>query len=728
MNLPGLDNVELVRLPRKIQNEISEWIPALETLSPPLESALPAIAKRFNVTPWTVRYKYNRFKAHGWRGLINKSKLSNSTKTNLHPDFIEWWKKLCLENQRKCSPAYRKFFEHFRAGDPIPGVGPEITRCSVLPDGYSYRNLMRFAPTKFEISAARIGRSAAAQFRPKVITTRAGLKVGQHYVFDDLWHDFEVVSIGNRQRCRLLQLHAHDVASACQFARGLKPRLRDESSGKSVQLNQDEMLFLLAHVLSEYGHHADGCVLMVEHGTAAISDAMEKLLFDLSGGKIVVDRSGIGGVAAFAGQYPGRGKGNFRFKASVESLGNLIHNETADLLSFPGQTGSNSRTNLPEELHGRQKHADILLNAIAALPASIAAQLRLPFLEVTQAKWLVNEVMERINRRTDHDLEGWVESGNVITDLLVPGVGIISPARYLSLAAEGRAAIDAVAIPSPRKLTPREAFDNGRAGLVKFRPDQIARLLLTGGDDLGREVKVGEDHLITFEDKNISPSPLSYLAHHFTPGDKFRAAVNPWALDTLHLFDALGGWIGQVKLWQRPAQTDIEAIKKQIGRTCQIERELLAPVAARGLALTRARLEDAKHNADALDEPFPTVGKVEAPIFPTVGNIETKREAVGSITTANGIERKIFSCNNQLREILLRLRDSKSSTWSNAKFAEHLEVSTAVVSRYLDDRGCIYHGDIAKLEESITKFLKMLSRRTSPPHLAYIPPQTNLNS
>jgi hypothetical protein len=254
MTIAGLDHAEFVRLPRNIQNEISDWMPALESVTKPIGKSLADLSIRFNVSYRTAKRKYHTWRKRGWRGLINRAKVSKSTKTNLHPDFIEWWKKLCLENQRKCSPAYRQFFEHFRRGEPIPGIGPEITRCSILPQSFSYRNLMRFAPTQFEITAARIGRSAAAKFRPTVITSRVGLKVGQRYVFDDFWHDFEVVSIGNRQRSRLLQLHAHDLASACQFARGLKPRLRDEASGKSTQLNQDEMLFLLARVLSEFGH------------------------------------------------------------------------------------------------------------------------------------------------------------------------------------------------------------------------------------------------------------------------------------------------------------------------------------------------------------------------------------------------------------------------------------------------------------------------------------------
>jgi hypothetical protein len=512
MNISGLDHTELVRLPLKVQSEVRTWVDELEGIERPLQRSLATLAQRLGVSKQTARRKYDALRKRGWRGLINRAKLSTTTKTHLAPEFLEWWKSLCLANQRKCLPAYRKFVEMFASGAPIPGIGPEVTRCCVLPRGYSYDNLMRYAPTPFEIKAARIGRSAAAEFRPKVTTTRVGLQVGQRYVFDDLWHDFEVVSMGSNQRCRLLQLHAHDLASACQFARGLKPRLRDEASGKSVQLHQGEMLFLLAYVLSEFGYHPDGCVLMVEHGTAAISEALEKLLLELSGGKIIVDRSGIEGVSAFAGQYPGRGKGNFRFKASLESVHNLIHNETADLAMVPGQTGANSRLNAPEELHGRQQHADVLLNALAALPKHIVSQLRLPFLEVTQAKWLVNEICEKINQRTEHDLEGWVECGNISTDMLVPGAGIIPPNYYVSLSPERRAIIDAVAVPNPRKLSPREVFNSGRASLIKFRPDQVARMLLLAGDE--REVTVGEDHLISFKDKNIAPSSLNYLAHH----------------------------------------------------------------------------------------------------------------------------------------------------------------------------------------------------------------------
>lgn len=611
------DLSEFLTLPDAVQAEVTAWHGLLASVSPPIQRSLSAIASRMGCSLQTARRKYDAHKKSGWRGLVNRSKAPELARAGLSPDFIAWWKTLCLQNARKCRPAYREFVRRFKSGAPIPGLEPGVPR-DTLPPGCTYSNLIRHKPTPFELAASRIGRGAASDYRPKVLTTRAGLEVGQRYLFDDLWHDFKVVMVGGangswqRRPMRLLQLHAHDLFSACQFARGLKPRVEDPETGQSVNLNQDEMLFLLAHVFTEFGFHPDGCALMLEHGTAAVNETVERAIYDISGGKVTVLRSGIQGDAAFAGQYPGRGKGNFRFKAALESLGNLIHNETAALLQFPGQTGSNSRLNCPEELHGREKISDQLALAILALPPSVAVQLRLPFLEVTTAKWLVEEVMERINRRTDHELEGWLESGLSTVDLHIP-VGTTSTsspsrtlnsqfstlnsAEYLSLSPEQRAAIDAIATPAPRRLSPREVFDAGRPRLVRFRPEQTAALLK---DRQGREVSVGADHLVTYEDQSISPAPLTYLAHHFAPGDKFHAVVNPWAPDKLALFDARGRWLGFLQAWQKAPHADPEALHRQMGAAAKVQSELLRPLAAAGADLTRKRLEDTRHNSRVL--------------------------------------------------------------------------------------------------------------------------------
>jgi hypothetical protein len=400
-------------------------------------------------------------------------------------------------------------------------------------------------------------------------------------------------------------LHAYDLFSACNFARGLKPHLEDEATGKSVGLKENEMLFLVAHVLAEFGFHPNGCALMVEHGTAAIREDLERSLFDLTAGRVTVERSGIEGAAAIAGQFCGASKGNFRFKAALESSGNLIHNETADLVRFPGQTGSNSRLNKPEELPGRERHAEGLIKAMAALPPERATLLRLPFLEVNQAKWLVEEIMERINQRTEHDLQGWVEAGLTTMDFELPDIGVITAQKFLAMDAARQAAVTTIATPRPRKMSPREVFDGGKTNLVRLRPEQTAMLLR---DAAGREVSVGKDHLISFDDETISPAPLRFLAHHFAPGDRFTAVVNPMSPHTAHLFNARGGWVGVVTAWQTIRRDDVEGLTRQLGVARRVESELLAPLAATGARMIKERIEAAQHNAAVMDRSKPLTG------------------------------------------------------------------------------------------------------------------------
>lgn len=598
--IPSSELAEFMQLPADVRSDIELWIEQLSAVTKPIQKSLTAVAARMGVSLKTARRKYDAWRtARTWKAIVNRSKIPDDR--GLDREFIAYWQGLCKQNGRKCAPAYREFVRQFHASEPIPGIDATVSRRK-LPLGFGYDNLIRHRPSDFELAAARIGRTAAADCRPKLFLTRAGMSVGQRIIFDDLWHDFKVVTLGQRRPMRLLQLHALDLFSACNFARGLKPRLEDEVTGKSVGLKENEMLFLVAHVLAEYGFHPDGCVLMVEHGTAAIREELERLLFELTAGRVTVDRSGIEGAAAFGGQYGGVSKGNFRFKAALESSGNLIHNETANLIRFPGQTGSNSRVNKPEELHGRERHADALIKAIAALPPERAAVLRLPFLEVNQAKWLVEEVMERINCRTDHDLEGWLAAGLTTMDFEIPDIGVISAQKFLAMPEEKQLALKSIATPHPRKMSPREVFDAGRGRLIRLRPEQTAMLLR---DVAGREVSVGNDHLIEFDDETISPAPLRFLAHHFAPGDKFKAVVNPMSPHTAHLFDSRGCWIGVVDAWQTIRRDDVDGLNRQLGAARKVESELLAPLAATGARMIKDRIEDAQHNATVLNRTKP---------------------------------------------------------------------------------------------------------------------------
>lgn len=602
--------LDMAKLPEDQRLEITALERAFENIRPPLEAAWKQIAQDLGFGFATIRGKYYAWKARGWRGLVNASKCPEfGTRADagaVDPETYQHFHDLCLLNGRKNAPAWRQLKRKFLAGDPIPGVPHGVSRVR-LPVGWTKSNFYKHAPTDFELKAARIGSKAAADFRPLVFTTRQGLYVMQYVQFDDLWHDFEVAVLGRRgQRARLMQLHAHDLFSACQFTRGIKPRIRREDDGTSMGLTENEMLFLAAHVLGTYGFHPNGTTFMCEAGTAALEKFAE-LIHKLSGGKVTIHTGEVRGERAFLGQYLGRGKGNFRVRASMESLGNLIHNETADLLAFPGQTGFNARLNAPEELHGRQKLEDKLLQAIVALPPQIVAKLKHSYLECNQAIWAVNSLMDLINRRgslpwwRDHEIEGFVEAGLTTVDYETP-MGVFSEREFLqkisALSPVQQEALRALATTLPRKLSPLEVFDAGRAPLVKFRNEQTALLVYPARRP--EPVKVGKDHLITFEDSSISPEPLRYLAHHFTPGDKYDAVVNPMNPGELFIYDPAGRWIGALESWGRVRRDDQAALQHRMGEAAKARTELLEPVAAAGRDLTRRLIEDTEHNNELL--------------------------------------------------------------------------------------------------------------------------------
>lgn len=601
----SLNPLDLALLPADERAAVDRWHAAFESVRKPVTKSLREIAALLGASYATVLRKYYAWQRHGPSALVSARKNPDfglARITAFGRETFHYYHTLCLQNGRKCKPAYRKLTKLFFEKAPIPGIPPEIPRTH-LPAGWNYANFQRHAPSPFQLKAARVGIKASAEFRPLVFTSRAGLEVMQFVMFDDVWHDFEVVVLGRRERCRLLQLHAHDLFSACQFARGIKPRVKKEDGLSVTGFVLQDMIFLIAYVLGRFGYRQGGTCIVLEAGTATLPGDVMDLIKRLSGGKITFHVGKVQGGRAFAGQYLGRGKGNFRLKASLESSHNLLHNETADLLSFPGQTGSNARLNAPEELHGRQKDADKLLLCLAALPVAVREKLRFSFLEVTQAIWAVEEICETMNRRgslpwwSDHEIEGYVEAGLTTTDFLMPGIGTLTHDKFMSLDDAQRQAVLAVAETRARKLSPREVFDSGAKGLRRWRNEETALLLWHARRD--DPVTVGKDHVVMFQDKTISPDPLRFLAHTFPPGEKFDAVVNPLDPYQLYIYAADGRWLGALDHWGRIPREDTDGLERRMGAAEKVKNDLLAPV--RDTSLTLAKIERDEHNAAVIE-------------------------------------------------------------------------------------------------------------------------------
>ncbi len=584
--VPAGDVVEFAQLPEDCRDDVQTKLRLMRAIHTApsirqgcIQQACAVGAKGFSAP--RLRALYDAYVAKwDWRTLINKAKAgprwyaTDEPRATLPRETIEHWRGLCERNQRKCAPAYRQLqaqvarWSRGDASSAIPGYPscPALERETRMPRGMTYSNLMRLAPSRFELAVTRQGRSAGANHRPLVYTTRAHLWVGSHYMFDDMWHDHFVNILDTRQTGRPLEFHALDLFSACKFAWGARVRTENASTGKMEGLKEENMRCLVAQVMAMHGYSERGTVLVVEHGTAAIREALEELLHDLTAGKVTVSRSGMEGDPALIGQYAGRSKGNFRFKAALESLGNLIHNELATLA---GQTGLNVDRR-PEWLHGLLKHNDALMSALAALAVENpdrAQLLRFPLIEFRQFLDILLDVYRRINGRQHHALEGW--GNNVTYD---PAVGTM------------------------RRMSPIEVWDVGRPKLTRMPPHQVAMVL---GSDLGVE-RVVRRAMIEIMDKSLSPDLIRYDASTLREGQKYLTVVNPFAADRIFCFDARGGFVAACPQIAVADRGDLEALKRAFGFAAKREAELLAPVRERGMEITRQRIADARHNAAVL--------------------------------------------------------------------------------------------------------------------------------
>jgi hypothetical protein len=600
------------QLPVFARAEVDTWLREFTALTPPITANLAAIARRMDCAPSTARRKYDAWLHSGksWQALVNKKYLT--TKTAISQEFLNWYTTLAEKNQRKTAPAFRIFAEMWRRGETIPGLDNDQPRYQ-LPKGCTYENLQRKLTDRFALTAMRRGLSVAiAQHGPKIFTTRAGLQVGEYYMFDDLWHDHFVVYKG--QPVRVLELDALDVFSACKVTWGCRPRTQRDD-GTFAGLKERNMRMLLANLLWHYGYNpTTGTTLMAEHGTAAIRPEVERILHDRTKQhhgqpKITVQRSGIiGEQQAVIGLGHGQGKGNFRFKAPLESLRNLIHNELAFL---PAQTGKDTEYR-PEHTHGILEETDALLKIAAKLPPEKAALLKLNMLTYhDQFLPLLETVYDRINSRHEHRLEGWSKIGGIeIRYRLSPETDTwISNHEVMQMPETTRAMLLQLARSDARYLTehrlsPKEMWNRGRTNLVKLPGYIVAELL---GHDLSRELKTDSNYF-EFQDQELDPEPLRYETRITTPegldaklpNDKYQIYINPFDLEQIFVHDARHRYLGTARRVTRIQRDDVLAREHAFHRRSKELSDLSQDMRARHIHTTIEATERLRHNTDLI--------------------------------------------------------------------------------------------------------------------------------
>jgi len=532
---------EIVRLSQKARSLLYEAMETMEEIDRARNKseACKSVAARYGCArgyaPENLRCKYHRWVKAGrdWRTLVDKAKSPKprkavTAKSLMMPVF----KKYCENNQRVTSRAWDLLMAHINLGKVFPGVGdwrdlwrldnpgralPEKCPKEWMPRGMSRRNLLHYASlTPFERTASRIGTRAASLYVPGVYSTRVGLLPGQIYQFDDVWHDVEVVAPGlSGVLSRPLEFACIDVASAYKVSYILRPRYEKED-GKRDGLKKREFLWHVFDVLCNYGYHRDGCVLVLEHGTAALTPEERSTLSRLSGGRITFRDSDILGKALHAGMFDGTGKGNPRAKALIESSHRWLHNAMAML---PAQTGGNSRIDRPEQLEGIEKYAESVMKAWATLPDILRARLRHPAPLWNEYGEFYRAINNQIQNRSNHDIEGWEGNDWLEAEYDMDGNGHwLSTRDIMTLPEHSRdGALFAAKTPGftrMRKWSPREAWDSGRDNLIKLPFWGIVDFL---GKDAMKRVTVRPNHTIEFEDREFGAGKHRFLGTVATP-------------------------------------------------------------------------------------------------------------------------------------------------------------------------------------------------------------------
>ena len=627
LSIPDDDATEFSKLPVPAMNDYLRWKDELQQAaagSGTLELRLKAVALRMGVSYPTARRKWDCAKTCGWRGLVDQRRIVRAAESNVPASFWEWWRSLCEKEGRSCRMAYKRIIDMWRIGHPLPGydVNP-IADVAGFPLGLSYANCMRHAPTRRELKAMRIGGFAAKSDTDLILTTRVGLPVGKIYMFDDQWHDDKViVSAGVlRQVTRPLEMNCQDVASACKIAYGLRPRvLRDD--GTHQHLCELDMRLLVVAVLLNQGYRADGTLLTVEGGTATIRrnkdgsmGPFENALNAVTGGAVRIVRGKTSVAPVVLGGWPGPRKGNFRLKASLEALHGLDHNA---LGLIPGQTGSNSRENLPEKLSAIEDYTVRVLKQVEALPKARAEEImqKLVF-ELMQWKdyeGVVGDIYRWIALRTDHDLEGWEENGWTTQEWRdTPADGRWLPASLLTrLPVDRRQAvldrIDQPGCKRIRRLSPLEVWKSGRKELIRLRPEHVPLLL---GHELAETKTLDRHGCIKFEGAEFGGgNPLIFPARRLTnvlgqeividPRESYKVFPNPFDPARLIVCDKQLRYLGFARRQIGVSRADLEKIHKAIGESAHGRAVLDAPLQARHQAEAAERQAMIDHNDEVL--------------------------------------------------------------------------------------------------------------------------------
>lgn len=617
--IPVPDLAEFEALALRNQERVRQLLDAIELIhsAPSLSAGYALAVSRHGISAATLRRVESRWRAArgDWRALINRA-YEWRPNEKLPEAFVREVQRRVDDQNRSVESALKRLRTDWTLGKPIPGYGtwrdhwmrqhPHRSLPANPPGhpaGWSTRNLRRLLDrSKFRAVAQQRGLTAAKKHRPGLKQSRVGCPVGHIIQWDDLEHDFFVNDFGHEQAVRPLELFAHDYASAFKAFWGCAPKWKDDA-GYTKKLSGGMMRLIVAGYFYQHGYLPEvGTICVAEHGTAAFSEDMRRILFDATAGAITVSDSGFDGRAPHAGLYHGPWRGQPGHKASLESSNNLAHNRTAH---FPGQTGPNVERR-PDHLHGALKHNAQLIAAMKWMPAEYREQLQMDFLEYSQGMRLLAEVYHQIASDRDHKVEGWLQCGHVLQAIEFAGnfmlLHEVPPAERQKVTAYMQAGIISA---KPVLKNRWEVWNEGRAHLRPITGGTVCKIL---GDAFMKERRV-RGHAFSLESQWMAPGLHHYWGHVITPdghreelteGETYQIFVNPFAPDQLFVRDAKARYLGIAPAQPIAHRHDPDSVTAAVREYATEENRLVSKLVKRQLPNIAKRRDRHKHNAAVL--------------------------------------------------------------------------------------------------------------------------------
>ena len=608
--------------------EMKEWSDRMaEIASAPKNErvkVMKEMAARGDASYGTIRRRFYAYQKHGLAALVDRrSEKAMSAKNPWLECYMTY-----VENDKNTSMGgWRAMMRDFRSGHPMVGsIGtwrevwaaehpgqavPAACPLDWVPRGATYANLQAVAKANpeyyFNLFASRQGRKAAGAYLLPVLKTRVGMAVLSCVQYDDVWHNIDI-SWGGKV-VQPLEFAGYDVATGYKCSSIIKPRFA-RADGVRDNLKEQQFRFLFAYDHMVRGFHRGGIEDIVEHGTTAIRDNVEKQIRAIPGvGELItIRRSGILSEQVHAGLFIGNGGGNFKMKALCEGAHNILHNRTASLLGNRGRDA--------EHLHESQaalvKYEERLMAAAAKLPEEFALKLECGLMTFDEYVAAFREIEHSLMADPEHKLEGWGEKTVAEWRLSATSNEWHTFEELMGMSPAERTAIAAVVGRNPalKRVRPMSRFEAYQAGLKSGEIIRVDDWYLPHFMDIGKDAidaTVRRSGLIGFRnDALYGRDEMLYRAvvkNHagweqaMSPDTKVSILFNPLMPEKIWLVDKGDGrTLGTCALYNRAPAYDRHAIEVKMGEQAADLAAKVLPVRGRHQLEAEARAERMANN------------------------------------------------------------------------------------------------------------------------------------